>query len=808
MGERSGPVGAGGIVIPQHRLTDLTAAARECLRLSVALALILCSLLPAHIWGQPLPGTEALTTEGDLAAQMVSGIDRYLTRRIETSIARRQRYGKPDYSSREAYEKSVAGRRERLRAMIGAVDPRVPSPELLGNSSYGASSLIARIGDGAGSQIEIHSVRWPVFSGDVPVAVYGEGLLLEPAGGAKANLIVLPDADVAPEMIAGLQPGLEPSSQLAQRFALAGCRVLVPVLIDRHDTWSGLEGFRYTNQPHREFLYRMAYELGRHVVGYEVQKVLAAADWFARSEPEIPIGVAGYGEGGLVAFYSAALDTRIDAALVSGYFGPLESLWSQPIYRNVWSLLEEFGQEGVASLVAPRPLIIEAARAPELDGPPRATDDRKGAAPGAIRTPAFEEVRAEFDRARVAFDKLGAGKDVQLIASGDGRGAAGSDAALGAFLASLRVAAGAPVGQPTYDARPFQISQQQRMARQFQELVAHTQRVLRQAESKRESFWAKADSKSPAAWEKGAAWYRDYFWKEVIGRLPDPSEPLQARSRQIFDEPKWKGYEVVLPVWPDVFAEGILLVPKDLKAGERRPVVVCQHGLESRALEVVDPRLDSHYYHGYGARLAGRGFIVFAPQNPYIGRDDFRVLQRKANPVKASLFSVILGQHQRILQWLESLPFVDARRIGFYGLSYGGKTAMRVPSLLAGYALSICSADFNEWIWKNTRADSRYSYLFTGEYEMFEFDLGNTFNYSELATLIAPRPFMVERGHHDGVAPDEWVAYEYAKVRRFYVGLGLGDRTAIEFFDGPHTIHGVGTFEFLHRHLNWPGPAR
>ena len=43
---------------------------------------------------------------------------------------------------------------------------------------------------------------------------------------------------------------------------------------------------------------------------------------------------------------------------------------------------------------------------------------------------------------------------------------------------------------------------------------------------------------------------------------------------------------------------------------------------------------------------------------------------------------------------------------------------------------------------------------------MPEFDLGNTFNYGEMAGLIAPRPFMVERGHEDGVAPDEWVAHE------------------------------------------------
>ena len=75
-----------------------------------------------------------------------------------------------------------------------------------------------------------------------------------------------------------------------------------------------------------------------------------------------------------------------------------------------------------------------------------------------------------------------------------------------------------------------------------------------------------------------------------------------------------------------------------------------------------------------------------------------------------------------------------------------------------------------------------------------------------MAALIAPRPFMVERGHHDGVAPDEWVAYEFAKARRFYTRLGIPEQTEIEFFDGPHTINGQGTFEFLRRHLKWPAP--
>ena len=76
-----------------------------------------------------------------------------------------------------------------------------------------------------------------------------------------------------------------------------------------------------------------------------------------------------------------------------------------------------------------------------------------------------------------------------------------------------------------------------------------------------------------------------------------------------------------------------------------------------------------------------------------------------------------------------------------------------------------------------------------------------------MSWLICPRPFMVERGHQDGVAPDEWVAYEYARTRARYDALGIGHRTEMEVFNGPHTINGIGTFAFLHKHLNWPEPS-
>ena len=262
---------------------------------------------------------------------------------------------------------------------------------------------------------------------------------------------------------------------------------------------------------------------------------------------------------------------------------------------------------------------------------------------------------------------------------------------------------------------------------------------------------------------------------------------------------------MVLDVFDDVIAYGILLVPKSTEPILNHPCVVFQHGLEGRPTDTIVK--DHPAYHDVSAKLAEQGYVVFAPQNLYLFTDRFRTLQRKSNPLGRTLFSTIVSQHEQIVKWLASRPEVDPKRIAFYGLSYGGKSAMRIPALVPEYCLSICSADFNDWVWKNASTSAPYSYVWTMEYEIFEFDLGRKFNYAEMATLIAPRPFMVERGHFDGVAPDERVGLEFAKVRRMYSArLGIPERTSIEWFNGPHTIHGVGTFEFLKTHLQPASP--
>ena len=60
---------------------------------------------------------------------------------------------------------------------------------------------------------------------------------------------------------------------------------------------------------------------------------------------------------------------------------------------------------------------------------------------------------------------------------------------------------------------------------------------------------------------------------------------------------------------------------------------------------------------------------------------------------------------------------------------------------------------------------------------------------------------MTRRPVNDGVGSDEWVNYEFAKIRRLYNKLLIGDRATIEHFDGPHTINGVGSFQFLKENL-------
>jgi hypothetical protein len=723
---------------------------------------LLSLLIASSLQAQVLPGTQPLEPNPDFSATMVAGIDKMALRLIEQSKTGR----KPT--------------REKLKAIIGAVDDRLPitALELVGDTS--SPALLAET-----DTARILRVRWPVFDG-----VHGEGILIQPKDKPVARVIYIPDADTDPEKLAN-----------DAMLAYSGCEIVIPALISRSSEFSTNDKFGVkTNVPHREWIYRQSYELGRHIIGYEVQKMLSLVDYFG-TQPKLPLLVAGLGEGGLIAMYSGAIDERISSVYVWGCFEPREGVWAEPIYRNVFNLLRDFGDAEVASLIGPRPLVVQNLGFPNVQGPPKAKQgEREIAAPGKVSKPTLEAVKAEVARAKA----LVPGDWLMLATEEHGLKEVVTHL-LPADVSAQLVKRIEPI-MPEKNEQRAQVDAT-RQKRMVSELETFTQRLLVSTEMERKAqFWDKLPLKTMAEFEKHTTGERDRFWNEVIGRLPDPNLPVNARSRFVRETDKVKIYEVTMDVWDDVFAWGWLCLPKDLKPGEKRPVVVCQHGLEGIPEDTIttDETQKAYApYKGFTLRLAEQGFITFAPHNPYRGKDAFRTLQRKLNPLGLTLYSVINGQHQRILEWLKAQPFTQPDKIAFYGLSYGGKSAMRTPAVLTDYCLSICSGDFNEWVRKCVSTDMPMSYIHTHEYEIWEWNMGRTFNYAEMAALIAPRPFMVERGHNDGVGVDEWVNYEFAKVRRLYNKLLIGDRTNIEHFDGPHTIHGVGTFEFLKQNLGW-----
>ena len=720
---------------------------------------------------------------GDISRQLVDANDAFLDRQIALKAKARAEKWKPgSFTSEE--------RREQFGKMLGIDrDDRIDGAPLVYFSENKSPRAVA---DG----LSVYHVRWRALDG-----IDGMGLLLEPEGKERsvvADVIAIPDADQTPDEIAGLEENGD-TTPFALLLAQAGCRVLVPVLAERNEN-----EYRMTN---REWLQRPAFELGRHLLGYELAMVLAGAE--ALENEGRPLGIIGWGEGGLLAFYAGALDVRFEAVATSGYFGPREGLWREPAEHNVFGLLETFGDAEIASMIAPRTLIIESGHYPEFTFRPGDTeglerlDERaqKRGKPGQFIRHSTTEVAAEVSRVSEISNSQWKPRHVESDRSV-------SPDTLQAFASDLDMDGFDPNASPISFKRvsPSSENRQEWMTKQVDRF---TQRTLVNASKERTEFFSNLDTTSLETFEKTIEPYREIFRTEVIGDFEVPLQAPLPRSRPFQEGPETVSYEVVLDVFDGVFAYGILTLPKtlDLSSGEKRPVVVCQHGLEGTPQQVIGEEKYSAY-RAFATRLAERGFITFAPQNGYKYFDHFRMQQFKAQSIGKTLFSIIVPQHLQITDWLASLPFVDENRIAFYGLSYGGKSAMRIPPLVDRYCLSICSADFNDWVWKNAATDPeslRYSYANKGEYEIFEWDLGGRFNYAEMAALICPRPFMVERGHFDGVGPDERVALEFAKVRNLYQArLGIGELCEIEWFPGPHSINADGTYRFLHEHLQWP----
>lgn len=104
--------------------------------------------------------------------------------------------------------------------------------------------------------------------------------------------------------------------------------------------------------------------MGETLAGWRVYEAIRALDYL-ETRPEVDagkLGVMGISGGGLVGLFTAALDTRIQAAMISGYFNTFrDSVMMVPgcIDNFVPGLLRDAEMSDIAGLVAPRAIWCE-----------------------------------------------------------------------------------------------------------------------------------------------------------------------------------------------------------------------------------------------------------------------------------------------------------------------------------------------------------------------------------------------------------------------------------------------------------------
>ena len=147
--------------------------------------------------------------------------------------------------------------------------------------------------------------------------------------------------------------------------------------------------------------------------------------------------------------------------------------------------------------------------------------------------------------------------------------------------------------------------------------------------------------------------YREHFYDEVIGRFDQPLLPAEsAHAAGLRRAEVHRLRSGARRAFPTCSPTAFCCCPRTCSraSGGRSSSASTAWKAGRRTWPIRTSPIAA--YNQFACRLAERGFIAFAPQNPYIFQDRFRTLQRKANPLGKTLFSIIVPQHQQIVDWL------------------------------------------------------------------------------------------------------------------------------------------------------------
>jgi cephalosporin-C deacetylase-like acetyl esterase len=610
---------------------------------------------------------------------------------------------------------------------------------LIENNLNAGAAKVERAGESKVFRIE--RVTIPISEG-----LAARGLLFTPrSSGKKPATITCPDADTWPERLAQ-------TSSLLDGRSIVFVQQSIERLVD-HPYCKKTRG-----KDRRWILYRLGYVVGWTMPGLDVQDTLAAVEFLAthKDVDTGKISIVGNGQGGMTALLTAALDSRISEVTVSDYFDCRNRCWAEPVDRRLRNQLLEFGDAELAALIAPRRLTI------------KASAEFLGSATS------FE---VETRRAARFFDGLAAGDRLTVVTNRASVATAGNDL-------ELRF--------------PEEWATSSRNTH-FEERLIWLRRQIDESEAKRYARWKILERPATEFPDVRKAMLRDY--RQMTGTLPDDGTPMKVRSELALATETYRAYRVTIDVAEGVDVYGHLLLPSGFDG--KRPAVICQHGFGGMPEKVTGVGMtEDSAYHEFGRKLAEKGYVVFAPTLMHIQpSEEVSKQMRQANAIGMMRLAMPVAKTKRVIDFLDTLPSVDKDRIGYYGLSYGGYSAIWMTPLLDRLAVSIVSGNFNDWRTKITSDELNTSYLRHPDEDMYSWNCLNRFTHPELIAMMLPRPVCIEYGNRDAITTPEWTARAWKQTEIIRDHLGQTDRISLVEFDGPHEIHGIETFQFLDRWL-------
>ncbi|HNR67071.1 MAG TPA: hypothetical protein PKW76_09860 [bacterium] len=233
------------------------------------------------------------------------------------------------------------------------------------------------------------------------------------------------------------------------------------------------------------------------------------------------------------------------------------------------------------------------------------------------------------------------------------------------------------------------------------------------------------------------------------------------------------------------------------------PLVICLHGIGGSPAAVLgETDTEPPSYFGYGRELIESGCAVLVPAllDTFAARAR---INRLALLLGSSVWGLELGLLRRLFsECLDRFP-IDADRIGIWGLSMGGAYSLFWMPVEARLRVGVISGWFNHRCRKMAVSDPNYTcFLDSEEEHAFLPGWLRHFSDRDLASLICPRPLLIQSGRADSIADPRLVEEEFKAAQLHYQRLGIGDHLRWDLFDGGHCVRLASGLEFLLDRLN------